>query len=112
VKYIIAIIKPAKLDEVREALDKVGIRGLTVTEVRGFGRQGGHKEIYRGAEYDVHFLPKLKIEIAVAEAQTDQVVETIQARANTGAIGDGKLFVLDLERAVRVRTGEEGEEAL
>ena len=111
-KYVIAIIKPAKLDEVREALDKIGIRGLTVTEVRGFGRQGGHKEIYRGAEYDVHFLPKLKIEIAVSDSLADQVVETIQTTAKTGSIGDGKLFLLDLERAVRVRTGEEGEEAL
>lgn len=111
-KLITAIIKPFKLDDVRDALGEVGVTGMTVTEVKGFGRQKGHTELYRGAEYVVDFLPKLKLEIAVPDAQTDRVVETIRETAASGRIGDGKIFVSSLERAVRIRTGEEGDEAL
>lgn len=111
-KLIVAIIKPSKLDEVREALTGAGVTGMTASEVKGFGRQGGHKEIYRGAEYEVNFVPKIKLEIAVDQKVADQVVETIQAVANTGNIGDGKIFVLELEAARRIRTGETGAEAL
>jgi len=112
VKFIIAAIKPFKLEEVREALTAIGVRGLMVTEIKGFGAQSGHTEIYRGAEYAVNFVPKVKLEIAVSDALADQVVETLQAAARTGKIGDGKIFVLDLEQALRVRTGESGEDAL
>ncbi|MBF0368400.1 MAG: P-II family nitrogen regulator [Magnetococcales bacterium] len=111
-KWIIAIIKPFKLDEVRESLTKVGLQGITVTEVRGFGRQKGHTELYRGAEYQVDFLPKLKIEAAVSENMVEGVVEAIQKAGHTGRIGDGKIFVLDLERALRIRTGETGDNVL
>jgi len=111
-KLIIAIIKPFKLDDVREALTPMGVQGLTVTEVKGFGRQKGQTEIYRGAEYQVNFLPKIKIEVAVAAALVDPVVEAIIAAARTEKIGDGKIFVLDIEQAVRIRTGETGETAL
>ena len=111
-KLITAIIKPFKLDDVREALTEQGIQGLTVTEVKGIGRQKGHTELYRGAEYVIDFLPKLKIEIAVAESSVDQVIEVISRTANTGKIGDGKIFVTDIEQAIRIRTGETGEEAL
>ncbi len=111
-KYVIAIIKPFKLDDVREALTTLGIQGLTVSEVKGFGRQKGQTEIYRGAEYTVSFLPKLKIELAVAADLVEHVVETIQKTANTGRIGDGKIFVLDVAQAVRIRTGETGDSAL
>jgi nitrogen regulatory protein P-II 2 len=107
-----AIIKPFKLDEVRDALTAVGVHGLTVTEVKGYGRQKGHTEIYRGAEYAVSFLPKLKIEVAVASELADTVVDTIVASARTGQIGDGKIFVSSLERAVRIRTGEKDSDAL
>ena len=109
---VVAIIKPFKLDEVREALTGLGIEGLTVTEVKGFGRQKGKTEIYRGAEYTVEFLPKIKIEVAVAKDMTEKVVEGIRDAANTDQIGDGKIFVLDLGQAVRIRTGESGAEAL
>ena len=111
-KYVIAIIKPFKLDDVREALTTLGIQGLTVSEVKGFGRQKGQTEIYRGAEYTVSFLPKLKIELAVAADLVERVVETIQKTANTGRSGDGKIFVLDVAQAVRIRTGETGDSAL
>ncbi len=111
-KLIMAVIKPFKLDEVRDALTSIGVDGLTVTEVKGFGRQKGHTEIYRGAEYAVSFLPKLKIEIAVASDLAEKVMETITSTARTGQIGDGKVFVLDLEQAVRIRTGETDKEAL
>jgi nitrogen regulatory protein P-II 2 len=111
-KLIMAIIKPFKLDDVREALTPLGVQGLTVSEVKGFGRQKGQTEIYRGAEYHVNFLPKVKIELAVAADLADQVVEAITKSAHTGKIGDGKIFVLDLERAVRIRTGETDIEAL
>lgn len=111
-KLVMAVIKPFKLDEVRDALTSIGVDGLTVTEVKGFGRQKGHTEIYRGAEYAVSFLPKLKIEIAVASDLAEKVVETITNTARTGQIGDGKVFVLDLEKAVRIRTGETDKEAL
>ena len=111
-KIVMAIIKPFKLDEVREALTGVGIQGLTVTEVKGYGRQKGHTEIYRGTEYAVSFLPKLKIEIAVASDQVDKVVEAISSSAKTGQIGDGKIFVTSLEQVVRIRTGETGNDAL
>ena len=111
-KLIVAIIKPFKLDEVREALADVGVNGLTVTEVKGFGRQKGHTELYRGAEYVVDFLPKVKLEIAVSDDMTEVAVETIQKAAYTGKIGDGKIFVFDLAAAVRVRTGEIDDEAL
>lgn len=111
-KLIVAIIKPFKLEEVKTALADIGIEGMTVAEVKGFGRQKGHTEIYRGSEYTVDFLPKVKIEIAVDDSQVDKVVETITAAARTGKIGDGKLFVIPLEAAVRIRTGEHGSEAL
>ncbi len=111
-KYIIAVIKPFKLDEVREALAAAGVNGLTVSEVKGFGRQKGHTELYRGAEYVVDFLPKVKLEVAVDDAIADNVIETIVKSANTGKIGDGKVFVLDLESAVRIRTGETDVSAL
>jgi nitrogen regulatory protein P-II 2 len=111
-KLVMAIIKPFKLDEVREALTSLGLQGLTVSEVKGFGRQKGQTEIYRGAEYSVSFLPKVKIEVAVADDQTEQVVEAIQKAANTGRIGDGKIFVLEIAQAVRIRTGETNAEAL
>ena len=111
-KLVMAIIKPFKLDEVRDALSAIGVQGLTVTEVKGYGRQKGQSEIYRGAEYAVHFVPKLKLEVAVDSAQSAQVVETLREAGSTGQIGDGKLFVLDLEQAMRIRTGETGAEAL
>jgi nitrogen regulatory protein P-II 2 len=111
-KYIIAIIKPHKLDDVRNALAGAGVQGMTATEVRGFGRQKGQTEIYRGAEYAVSFLPKIKIEIAVDDAIADRVVEAIRESAHTGRIGDGKIFALDLGSALRIRTGETGDEAL
>jgi nitrogen regulatory protein P-II 2 len=111
-KLIMAIIKPFKLDDVREALTPLGVQGLTVSEVKGFGRQKGQTEIYRGAEYHVSFLPKVKIEVAVASDMADQVIEAIAKAAHTGKIGDGKIFVLDLERALRIRTGEVDGEAL
>ncbi|MEN9559848.1 MAG: family nitrogen regulator [Pseudomonadota bacterium] len=111
-KLVTAIIKPFKLDEVREALSTVGVSGITVTEVKGFGRQKGHTELYRGAEYVVDFLPKVKIEAAVADSVVEQVIEAIEKAANTGKIGDGKIFVYDLEQVIRIRTGETGNEAL
>ena len=111
-KMINAIIKPFKLDDVREALSEIGVQGITVTEVKGFGRQKGHTELYRGAEYVVDFLPKLKIEVAVADSALDQTIETITKAANTGKIGDGKIFVSDIAQAIRIRTGESGDEAL
>lgn len=111
-KMIMAIIKPFKLDEVREALMEVGVEGVTASEVKGFGRQKGQTEHYRGSEFSVSFLPKVKIEIAVSDKDTDKVVEIIQNTANTGRIGDGKIFVYDLQRAIRIRTGEEGDIAL
>ncbi|MFY3771890.1 Nitrogen regulatory protein P-II [Providencia manganoxydans] len=111
-KYIIAIIKPFKLDEVREALSDIGVQGLTITEVRGFGRQKGHSELYRGAEYVVDFLPKVRMEIAVLDEFADQVIEAIEKAANTGQVGDGKIFVFELEQAIRIRTGEKQDEAL
>ncbi|TLY53372.1 MAG: P-II family nitrogen regulator [Gammaproteobacteria bacterium] len=111
-KLVTAIIKPFKLDDVREALAEVGVQGITVTEVKGFGRQKGHTELYRGAEYVVDFLPKIKIEIAVPESIAERVVETIQHAANSGKIGDGKIFVYDLDQVIRIRTGETGADAL
>jgi len=111
-KIVMAIIKPFKLDEVRDALTAIGVQGLTVTEVKGYGRQKGHTEIYRGAEYAVSFLPKLKVEIAVAAAAVDQVVEAISVSAKTGQIGDGKIFVYSIDQAVRIRTGETDSDAL
>ena len=111
-KLITAIIKPFKLDDVRDAVAEIGVQGLTVTEVKGFGRQKGHTELYRGAEYVVDFLPKIKIEIAVDDNRVEAVIETITKAANTGKIGDGKIFVLDLGQVVRIRTGETGSDAL
>ena len=111
-KFIIAIIQPHRLDAVREALSAVGVTGMTATEVKGFGRQGGHSEIYRGAEYTVHYLPKVKLEIAVDNHIADKAVEMIAEAGRTGKIGDGKIFVLNLESALRVRTGETGSDAL
>jgi nitrogen regulatory protein PII len=111
-KFIIAIIQPHRLDAVREALSGVGVSGMTASEVKGFGRQGGHSEIYRGAEYIVHYLPKVKLEIAVNSDVADKVVETITEAGHTGKIGDGKIFVFDLENALRIRTGETGSDAL
>jgi nitrogen regulatory protein P-II 2 len=111
-KIVMAVIKPFKLDEVRDALTAIGVQGMTVTEVKGYGRQKGHTEIYRGAEYAVSFLPKIKIEVAVAADQVDKTVEAITGAAKTGQIGDGKIFVLDLETAVRIRTGETDAAAL
>ena len=112
VKLIIATIKPFKLEEVREALTDIGVRGMMVTEIKGFGSQSGHTEIYRGAEYAVNFVPKIKLEIVVNASMADQVVETITNTARTGKIGDGKIFVLDVAQAVRVRTGESNDDAL
>jgi nitrogen regulatory protein P-II 2 len=111
-KLITAIIKPFKLDEVREALSAIGVQGMTVTEVKGFGRQKGHTELYRGAEYVVDFLPKVKIEAAVGEDVVEQVIEAIESSARTGKIGDGKIFVSQLEQVVRIRTGETGQDAI
>ena len=111
-KLVVAVIKPFKLDDVREALDEVGVQGITVTEVKGFGRQKGHTELYRGAEYVVDFLPKIKLEVAVSDEQVDRVVEAIQASAKTGKIGDGKIFVSSLEQVIRIRTGEMDGDAL
>ena len=111
-KQITAVVKPFKLEEVREALAEVGVTGLTVTEVKGFGRQKGHTELYRGAEYVVDFLPKVKIEAAIKSELLDQVIEAIEKSANTGKIGDGKIFVFELEQVVRIRTGETGPDAL
>jgi len=111
-KMVTAIVKPFKLDEVREALSAIGVQGVTVTEVKGFGRQKGHTELYRGAEYVVDFLPKVKIEAAVDDGIVDRVIEAIEAAARTGKIGDGKIFVTSLEQVVRIRTGETGKDAL
>jgi nitrogen regulatory protein P-II 2 len=111
-KLVTAIIKPFKLDEVREALAAVGVQGITVTVVKGFGRQKGHTELYRGAEYVVDFLPKVKVEAAIRDDLLDQVIETIEKSASTGKIGDGKIFVFDVEQVIRIRTGDTGEEAL
>ena len=111
-KFVSAIIKPFKLDEVREALSAIGVQGITVTEVKGFGRQKGHTELYRGAEYVVDFLPKVKLEVAIADEMLDQVIEVIEKSATTGKIGDGKIFVFNLEQVYRIRTGETGPEAL
>jgi len=111
-KLISAIIKPFKLDDVREALSEIGVQGITVTEVKGFGRQKGHTELYRGAEYVVDFLPKVKLEVAVDDGIVDQVIESIRNAANTGKIGDGKIFVYPVEQVIRIRTGESGPEAL
>ena len=111
-KLITAIIKPFKLDDVREALSDIGVQGITVTEVKGFGRQKGHTELYRGAEYVVDFLPKVKIEVAVNDDLVDKVIEAVTSGAKTGKIGDGKIFVYNLEQAIRIRTGESGSEAL
>jgi len=111
-KLITAIIKPFKLDDVREALSQIGVQGITVVEVKGFGRQKGHTELYRGAEYVVDFLPKIKLEIAIKASMVEQVIDTIRDAANTGKIGDGKIFVSELEQVIRIRTGESGEEAL
>ncbi|OHC18685.1 MAG: transcriptional regulator, partial [Pseudomonadales bacterium RIFCSPHIGHO2_02_FULL_60_43] len=107
-----AIIKPFKLDDVRESLSEIGVQGITVTEVKGFGRQKGHTELYRGAEYVVDFLPKVKIDVAIADDQLDRVIEAITKAANTGKIGDGKIFVVNLEQAIRIRTGETGTDAV
>lgn len=111
-KLVNAIIKPFKLDDVREGLSEIGVTGITVTEVKGFGRQKGHTELYRGAEYVVDFLPKVKLEIAVADDMVDTVIDAITKAANTGKIGDGKIFVMPLEQAIRIRTGETGESAI
>ncbi len=111
-KFITAIVKPFKLDDIRDALADIGVKGMTMTEVKGFGRQKGHTELYRGAEYIVDFLPKLKLELAVADDMVDQVVETVAKAARTDKIGDGKIFVSDLEQVMRIRTGETGPDAL
>jgi len=111
-KIVMAIIKPFKLDEVRDALTAIGVHGMTVTEVKGYGRQKGHTEIYRGTEYAVSFLPKLKVEVAIPSNQTEKIIEAITAAAKTGQIGDGKIFVLELDQAVRIRTGETADAAL
>ena len=111
-KMINAIIKPFKLDDVREALSEIGVQGITVTEVKGFGRQKGHTELYRGAEYVVDFLPKLRIEVVVKDSALEQTIETISKAANTGKIGDGKIFVSSIEEAIRIRTGETGDDAI
>ena len=111
-KLLIAIIKPFKLDDVRDALSEIGVQGLTVTEVKGFGRQKGHTELYRGAEYVVDFLPKVKVEVALKDDMVERAVEAITKTANTGKIGDGKIFVYELEQAIRIRTGESGADAL
>ncbi|MEO1829300.1 MAG: P-II family nitrogen regulator [Pseudomonas sp.] len=111
-KLVTAVIKPFKLDDVREALSEIGVQGITVTEVKGFGRQKGHTELYRGAEYVVDFLPKVKIDVAIADDMLDRVIESITKAANTGKIGDGKIFVVALEQAIRIRTGETGSDAI
>ena len=111
-KLVTAIVKPFKLDDVRAALSEIGVQGITVTEVKGFGRQKGHTELYRGAEYVVDFLPKVKLEIAIDDAMLDQAIETISEAANTGKIGDGKIFVSNLEQVIRIRTGETGKDAV
>lgn len=111
-KYIIAIIKPFKLEEVREVLSELGIKGMTISEVKGYGRQKGHAELYRGAEYEVNFLPKVKIELAICDEQLESVMQLIMQATDTGKVGDGKIFVLELLQAVRIRTGESGDEAL
>ncbi len=111
-KLVVAVIKPSRLEEVRQALNSLDVHGMTVTEVKGYGRQKGHSEVYRGTEYAVHFLPKIKIEIAVEEAQSDAIVAAITEAAKTGRIGDGKIFVLDVDQALRIRTGETGAQAL
>ncbi len=111
-KLVTAIIKPFKLDDVREALSEIGVQGITVTEVKGFGRQKGHTELYRGAEYVVDFLPKVKLEVAIGDSLLDQTLEAISKAANTGKIGDGKIFVSELSQIIRIRTGETGEEAV
>lgn len=111
-KLVTAVIKPFKLDDVREALSEIGVQGITVTEVKGFGRQKGHTELYRGAEYVVDFLPKVKVEVATSEDLLDQVIESITKAANTGKIGDGKIFVTSLEQIIRIRTGETGNDAI
>ena len=111
-KMIAAVVQPHRLDEIREALNSIGIHGMTASEVQGYGRQGGHKEIYRGAEYDIHFVPKIKIEVVVSDEQEDGVVEAICNAAKTGKIGDGKIFVTDLSKVIRIRTGETGPSAI
>lgn len=111
-KFIVAIIQPFKLDAVREGLSELGVEGLTASEVRGFGRQKGHREVYRGAEYTINYVPKVKLEIAVTDDLAERVVETLQSVANTGKIGDGKIFIFELSEAIRVRTGETGDSAL
>lgn len=111
-KMVTAIIKPFKLDEVRDALSGIGMKGLTITEVKGYGRQKGHTELYRGAEYIVDFVPKIKLELAVDESQVEQMIETITQAASSGKIGDGKIFVTEVEQVIRIRTGETGEDAL
>lgn len=111
-KLVIAVIKPFIIDDVRDALSGIGIQGMTVSEVKGFGRQKGHSELYRGAEYSVDFMPKLKLEVAVSDDLLDQTVEVISSSANNGKIGDGKIFVMDLDQVIRIRTGESGDEAL
>lgn len=111
-KLITAIIKPFKIDDVRDALSAIGIQGMTITEVKGFGRQKGHTELYRGAEYNVDFMPKVKIEVAVSETMLDQTVDVIASSANNGKVGDGKIFVSELSQVIRIRTGETGEEAI
>ena len=111
-KLVTAVIKPFKLDDVREALSEIGVQGITVTEVKGFGRQKGHTELYRGSEYVVDFLPKVKIDVAIADDMLDRVIESITKAANTGKIGDGKIFVVNLEQAIRIRTGETGTDAI
>jgi nitrogen regulatory protein PII len=111
-KLIMAVIKPSKLDEVREALSPLGVTGMTVSEVKGFGRQGGHTEIYRGAEYEIHFVPKLKIEVAVADDAAEAIITALRETANTGKIGDGKIFVFDLAQVIRIRTGETDSDAI
>jgi nitrogen regulatory protein P-II 2 len=111
-KLIMAVIKPSRLDEVRKGLSSLGVAGMTVSEVKGFGRQGGHTEIYRGAEYEIHFVPKVKIEVAVPDDMSERVIAAIRENANTDKIGDGKIFVFDVEQAIRIRTGETGTDAL
>jgi nitrogen regulatory protein P-II 2 len=111
-KLVTAVIKPFKLDDVREALSEIGVQGITVTEVKGFGRQKGHTELYRGAEYVVDFLPKVKVEVAISEDMADRVIEAITSAANSGKIGDGKIFVSELEQVIRIRTGETGSDAV
>lgn len=111
-KMIVAIIKPAKLEAVKNALDEIGVQGMTISEVRGYGRQKGHTEIYRGAEYEVHFIPKIRIETVIDSDRTDEVVDKIRQVANTGKIGDGKIFVVPIQEAIRVRTGEKGRNAV